>query len=977
MSKHTLFKIIPVILVLFIYNLGPVHAQKNGPQIIDSSPSSITLEYLVPSFEVKQNQTQNGPFDQLYIVGTTQQTLPDQPQLPVASTTIGIPTGAEVGLEILSIETEMQAGTYRLPATKLVLSQNLPDNPFDGDISELTVQEEFVDLATAAASHATHQPVALGLPSMIRDQQIVQVQFAPVSYNSSDQSIVVYRRIVAKISWTEPVLQTAAIQKHQSSYFESILAETVLNYPQLDRGMVSKPTELSAASIIAGSQITTNTLKIATTEEGLHRIDYAALQAQGFNINASPQNLRLTNKGNEVAIWVNGEADGTFDAGDAIIFYAEKHDTVYSGQNVYWLSNGDSAGLRMAAANGALDGANVAPARVRQSLHAEVNNYYWLTMPDGEGQDHWFWDGRQTAPITTTRTITVASPITGTDAAGLTAELRVALKGGTNDDLSPDHNTRILINGTQVDNQLWNGLDRFTHTAIISQSLINNGPNTISIQSLGVVSTTVDQFFLDWIELDYWKQSRATDDLLSFPASVGRAEFSINGFSEANIQLFEISDPTAVQRITGFTVDDSTADVSVHFTHESTTPVHYLSLTESSYLTPAHLSLGTTPALQTSSNSADYILITHSDFLTRTTPLAQHRQAQGLRVVTTTSTDIFDEFNHGIFDPQAIRDFLSYAYQNWQAPAPTYVMFVGDATQDYRDYFNTNSINFVPSQIIETEELGQTPSDNWFVQISGDDVLPDMLIGRLSAQAPEQVTEVIQKIITYETNPPDDSWNSSVLFVADDDSSTFATTNEQLSALLPTDYTINQINIESYADGDDPPADINEAINNGALFTNYTGHGAANQWGKWGTNLSIYGNADVDQLTNKGKETILTAANCLNGFFTGFQTALGLAEKFQRHDNGGAVAVWAPSNLFYPSAHRALLTEFYGELYQEETVTLGAATTKAKISTHAQSSNWDELVTTFILFGDPATSLEAVLPAQFTGVYLPFVNAGE
>lgn len=982
MKKLIFFQTVAALLILIIYNCcqwGNVHAQEfgAGPQIVNSSPSSITLKYVVADFDVTQIQTTNGAFDQIEIDGATQQSLADQPRLPIASTTIGIPTGAAVDLEVTTVETETLTGRYRIPSTTLALSQDLPDNLFGGELSELTVQEKFVDLPTAATSHSSHRPVTLGKPSMIREQQILQVQFAPVSYDSADQSIIIYRRIVAKISWNTPALQAAAATKAQSPHFESVLKETVLNYQQLHRGSIAAAAPLRAASIITEPKITTDTLKITIGEAGFHRIDYNALQTEGFNLAADPQDLQMMNKGQEIAIWVQGEEDGTLDAGDAIIFYAEAHDTVYSGENIYWLSNGDAQGLRMAEDSGAPDGTNSAPDRVRQSLHAEVNNYYWLTMPDGEGQDHWFWEGRQTAPVTTTRVITITSPITGTDAAGLTAELRVTLKGGTNDPQSPDHHTRILLNGVAVEDQYWNGLARFTHTAVISQSLLNDGPNTITIQSLGVVSTTVDQFFLDWIELDYWKQNRATDDLLSFPASGNRAEFGIDGFSASNIQLFDIQNPAAARRITDFAINDTTTATDIRFAYDGRAPAQYLALSESKYLAPAQIALGTTPRLKSAANGADYILITHRDFLTRTTPLAEHRQAQGLRVVTATTTEIFDEFNNGIFDPQAIRNFLAYAYENWAEPAPTYVMLVGDGTQDYRDYFGTSSINFVPSQIIETVELGQTPSDNWFVQISGADVLPDMLIGRLSAQVPAEVTEVVQKIIDYETSPPDDSWNNSVLFIADDDTSSFANTSDQLSALLPTDYTINRIDLKTYRTGDDPTTDINTAINSGALFTNYTGHGAANRWGDWGNDLSIYRNDDVDSLTNKGKETILTAANCLNGFFTGFQTSLGLAEKFQRHDNGGAVAVWAPSNLFYPSAHRALLTEFYGELYQEETVTLGAATTKAKISTHAQSNSWDELVTTFILFGDPATSLEPVLPEQFMGALLPFVNKGE
>ena len=68
------------------------------------------------------------------------------------------------------------------------------------------------------------------------------------------------------------------------------------------------------------------------------------------------------------------------------------------------------------------------------------------------------------------------------------------------------------------------------------------------------------------------------------------------------------------------------------------------------------------------------------------------------------------------------------------SPAPTDVLLLGDATLDYKDNRQTGTRNYVPSQVIETEFWGEAPSDNWFVAVSGEDLLPDLLIGRLAAQ---------------------------------------------------------------------------------------------------------------------------------------------------------------------------------------------------------------------------------------------------
>ena len=103
--------------------------------------------------------------------------------------------------------------------------------------------------------------------------------------------------------------------------------------------------------------------------------------------------------------------------------------------------------------------------------------------------------------------------------------------------------------------------------------------------------------------------------------------------------------------------------------------------------------------------------------------------------------DIFDEFGYGLVSPQAIKDFITYAYENWQAPAPQYVLLVGDTTYDYKDNRNLGTVNYVPGYLIYTTHLGETISDDWYVQVSGADAVPDLYIGRLPANSAAQAED--------------------------------------------------------------------------------------------------------------------------------------------------------------------------------------------------------------------------------------------
>ena len=118
---------------------------------------------------------------------------------------------------------------------------------------------------------------------------------------------------------------------------------------------------------------------------------------------------------------------------------------------------------------------------------------------------------------------------------------------------------------------------------------------------------------------------------------------------------------------------------------------------------------------------------------------------------------------------------------------------MGDACQDYKDNLHTGTRNYVPSQNIESSLFGEISSDHWFVTVSGEDSLPDMFIGRLVAQTPQEADIMVAKVIDYDRHPPDSSWNTHALFVADDDESGFQVVSEQLASRLPYYYSRDRV----------------------------------------------------------------------------------------------------------------------------------------------------------------------------------------
>ncbi|MBI2471529.1 MAG: hypothetical protein HYV59_09850 [Planctomycetes bacterium] len=940
-------------------------------KVLRSDEQVIELELNVDDFQVETIKHGGQTYQRLVIPDMAQSNRPGMPQIPIYGTLVGIPCIEGVSVEILDAGYEMLKGYRLLPS---------PEPKVMGDVLTEGAEETFVIDRKVYTTDAFYpgKAVEIGYTGYVRDQAVAQVQFYPVQYNPVTGEICLYHRILARITWDTPPSSSHDRTQNVHPAYENVLKNTLINYHSLKRPspahVETHHSNQSAKSSDSGNAVTN--LKISVTENGIYKITYDDLTSAGLDLSGiDPSTISMSNRGTDTPIHVYGEADGKFDTSDYVLFYGSATAGIYTNENVYWLTTGGKNGQRMNTRDGILHGSSTTPTYFPATLHAEEDSHYWQAIPNGKGKDHWFWGDKLSAPASGEYTFVVDN-ILSTDG---TATVRVRLMGYTNDkSVSPNHHTKIYLNGTEIDNRQWDGQIIYDHEVSISHSYLNNGTNTVKIETVGDTGASTDQVFVNWIEVDYFDTYTAEDDSLSFgvPES-GDFHFRVTGFSSSDVEVFDVTDQGNPVRITNTTVVKEDGAYTLKFEDTAHSDTRYLALTLEQRKSAASIKADQASSWKSSDNGADYIIITHEDFYDESLALANHRNERGLRVVTVKVEDIYDEFNYGIFDPQAIRDFLSYAYSNWVAPAPVYVLLVGDACQDYKDNLDTGTVNYVPSQIVETDLLGETPSDNWFVLVSGDDILPDMYIGRLSAQTESQVEDMVNKIIYYEQHPPENSWSKNALFVADDDDSSFEDISEELAGILPEGYKANKVYVGDYTSDENPTTNIQKYINKGCLLVNYTGHGAVERWGLWNDNSeAIFNNSSVSALENTQRYPVVTVANCLNGFFPGYKTKVSMAEQFQRLQNRGAVAVWAPTGLSYSSGHRLLMKAFYEAIFNDGKYGLGAATTAAKINTYEQNSYWGELVEMFVLFGDPAMEL-GVSSGSTSQLTLISPNGGE
>ena len=215
------------------------------------------------------------------------------------------------------------------------------------------------------------------------------------------------------------------------------------------------------------------------------------------------------------------------------------------------------------------------------------------------------------------------------------ATVRVRLKGRTNvGSVNPDHHTRIFINNNKIDDQRWDGQNIYDHEVSISPSYLSEGTNTVKVEAVGDTGASVDQVFVNWIEIDYYHTYVAENDELLFSApGAGAFQFEINGFSSNDVEVLNITDTDNVVRIINTTVVANGSTFTLKFKDTAQSETRYLAMTPSKRRSPAGIEKDKPSSWKSANNGADYIIITHEDFYGSALTLAEHRSDSGLRVV--------------------------------------------------------------------------------------------------------------------------------------------------------------------------------------------------------------------------------------------------------------------------------------------------------------------------------------------------------
>ncbi len=376
---------------------------------------------------------------------------------------------------------------------------------------------------------------------------------------------------------------------------------------------------------------------------------------------------------------------------------------------------------------------------------------------------------------------------------------------------------------------------------------------------------------------------------------------------------------------------------------------------------------------------AEMIIVAPKQFLGQANRLARlHNQHSNLSVVVAERDKIYNEFSWGHPDPGAIRSFLKMLYDRAgdnTAKTPKLLLLFGDGTYDNRNIDNTPAAPLPTYQsdnsIYQTNTFVTDDFFGFLDDNEGADLRNDRLdigIGRFPVSTSQQAENAVNKSETYLLNQEPGKWKNKITFIGDDgDFNIHVRDADRLTQKIAANheqFDLNKIYFDAFkmtsgAVGKEFPeakTRVMQAISEGTLILNYTGHGSENNL----AHEKIITKTDINGWRNKNKLPLFITATCEFSRFDNHNFTSGGEEVFL-NPNGGGIALLSTTRIVYSSLNFTLNNAFYNHAFEKDENGLPLRIGEMMRRTKTESgSNTNKL--NFTLLGDPA--LRLIYPAN-------------
>ena len=877
--------------------------------------------------------------------------------------------------------------------------------------AELVVAHEAGRAAFVEANHghahmAADGPFAPGGIGFLRRQRVLNLGFGP-RRSDDGKELIVYDRVVVDIHMGGPASTDPWLGPSADRWGEMLYRQTILNYEQARPWR--RAARLRAPAKRTQEPMQGELVKIVVRSQGMYRITGADLEEVGVDIDViDPGRIRLLyaggrvlglpvrvtrgNERREIAAVVEDGGDGRLDAEDYILFYGEAParweytnsreseryqwlENRYTRDNVYWLAvEGERVGRRAVERSGALQSADPwRPVSYRERLHAEDERFTLLQLLKINSGYDWYWEDFQGNTRSYSTLIEDAIP-------GDPVNVRVCFYGWSD----KSHSFEIKWNDQSL------GLVAFSGTQANIFHLTASKGAREGLNKLGLFHRDSNLTRLDWYELEFSRGfiARGGELLFAWPVAAGEdtadkvAEFRLSGFEgDAEPRVFDVSTSAELREIVDFDFDSAAGAVVFQDRFGIGQPPLYLVTTPTRFRRPAAISVEQAAGLRSPDNGAEYVIITHPDFAAAADRLAAWRAqddrfGEALTTMVVDVEDIYAEFSGGMLDPMAIRSFVNYAVDNW-SPAPFFVLLIGDGTYDYKNNSGSSHANWMPAF-----QDGISTYDEWYVRIEGQDVFPDLAIGRLPVQSAQQAEGLVDKLIDYDRQPEVGPWQTRVLVVSDDltnprtpdELESFFLIDAEIMArwFVPVDLDLVKLYIARFPmEGRTKPQARDEFIrrfNEGSLILTYVGHGNPEVLAH---EQMFVLSRDQGAVDNGGRLTFMYTAASQVGVFD--DPALqSMPEVLLNMPDGGVVGFISATRVGFHDTNMILAREFHQVMYRNGVrhVPMGLALMAAKRNVVVPLNPVGRgNVQRYSLMGDPAQRL--ALPRYSVDIDMP------
>jgi len=348
-------------------------------------------------------------------------------------------------------------------------------------------------------------------------------------------------------------------------------------------------------------------------------------------------------------------------------------------------------------------------------------------------------------------------------------------------------------------------------------------------------------------------------------------------------------------------------------------------------------------------NGRDVLLAIMPDsYVSTFQPYADWKRQSGIDVHITKFSDI----GANASDATIIKNHITDAYHNWEFP-PTYVLLIGDD-------------GIFPKKTVAYDY--SFASEDFFVEIDGNDYFPEMMIGRLPVQSTNTLNVCTTKAMNYEKSPytTNTDWFKKGICCSNNAYVSQIETKRFTADVMLQDGGFTSVDtLMSNQPCTMDVSDIIQVISDGRSFLNYRGEGWSTEWWASCYPMTV---SDLSNLNNGKKLTFVTSIGCGVAMFDASGgncfgeewIKLGTAANPR-----GAVAFIGPTSNTHTQYNNKIDKGIYVGMFREGLETPGQALLRGKLYMYNCYGNdaWMEYqYRVFTVLGDPSVHIWKEVP---------------